>query len=113
MTPAVLRSIALLLVLIASTATAAFAADEPDLIFKRSTVFKWVSPNDKLATYGLDDPLVEGVACHFTVPQKGGFRFLRLCRRPEPRRSEHQRIIYRRRLMKKEHDVSHAVSLRL
>ena len=50
------------------------AADEPDLIFKRSTVFKWLSPNDKLATYGLDDPAVEGVACHFTVPEKGGFK---------------------------------------
>jgi CreA protein len=50
------------------------AADEPDLIFKRSTVFKWISPNDKLATYGLDDPEVEGVACHFTVPEKGGFK---------------------------------------
>ena len=52
----------------------AFAADEPDLIFRRSTVFKWVSPNDKLATYGIDDPEVEGVACHFTVPEKGGFK---------------------------------------
>jgi CreA protein len=51
-----------------------FAADEPDLIFRRSTVFKWVSPNDKLATYGVDDPEVEGVACHFTVPEKGGFK---------------------------------------
>jgi CreA protein len=50
------------------------AADEPDLIFKRSTVFKWLTPNDKLATYGLDDPEVEGVACHFTVPEKGGFK---------------------------------------
>ena len=50
------------------------AADEPDLIFKRSTVFKWLSPNDKLATYGLDDPQVDGVACHFTVPEKGGFK---------------------------------------
>jgi CreA protein len=50
------------------------AADEPDLIFKRSTVFKWLTPNDKLATYGLDDPEVEGVACHFTVPEKGGLR---------------------------------------
>ncbi len=50
------------------------AADEPDLIFRRSTVFKWLSPNDKLATYGLDDPMVEGVACHFTVPEKGGFK---------------------------------------
>ena len=52
----------------------AFAADEPDLIFRRSTVFKWVSPNDKLATFGVDDPEVEGVACHFTVPEKGGFK---------------------------------------
>ena len=51
-----------------------FAADEPDLIFRRSTVFKLLSPNDKLATYGVDDPEVEGVACHFTVPEKGGFK---------------------------------------
>jgi catabolite regulation protein CreA len=50
------------------------AADEPDLIFKRSTVFKWLTPDDKLATYGLDDPEVEGVACHFTVPEKGGLK---------------------------------------
>ncbi|MFN3657491.1 MAG: CreA family protein [Pseudolabrys sp.] len=50
------------------------AAEQPDLIFKRSTVFKWLSPNDKLATYGLDDPEVEGVACHFTVPERGGFK---------------------------------------
>jgi CreA protein len=49
-------------------------ADEPDLIFKRSTVFKWLTPNDKLATYGLDDPEVEGVACHFTVPERGGLK---------------------------------------
>ena len=31
------------------------AADEPDLIFKRSTVFKLLTPNDKLATYGIDE----------------------------------------------------------
>jgi CreA protein len=49
------------------------AADEPDLIFKRSTVFKFLTPNDKLATYGVDDPEVDGVACHFTVPERGGF----------------------------------------
>jgi CreA protein len=49
------------------------AADEPDLIFRRSTVFKWLSPNDKLATYGVDDPGVEGIACHFTLPEKGGY----------------------------------------
>jgi len=50
------------------------AADEPDLIFRRSTVFKLLSPDDKLATYGIDDPEVEGVACHFTVPEKGGYK---------------------------------------
>jgi CreA protein len=52
--------------------SSAYAADEPDLIFRRSTVFKLLTPNDKLATYGLDDPGVDGVACHFTVPEKGG-----------------------------------------
>ena len=58
------------------------SADEPDLIFRRSTVFKLLSPNDKLATYGIDDPEVEGVACHFTVPEKGGYQGLaRACRR--------------------------------
>jgi CreA protein len=50
------------------------AADDPDLIFRKSTVFHWVSPNDKLATYGIDDPAVDGVACHFTVPERGGFK---------------------------------------
>jgi CreA protein len=64
----------LTLLLIPAAMSPARAADEPDLIFKRSTVFKWLSPNDKLATYGLDDPEVEGVACHFTVPEKGGFK---------------------------------------
>jgi CreA protein len=53
--------------------SAVFAADEPDLIFRRSTVFKLLSPNDKLATYGVDDPQVDGVACHFTVPERGGY----------------------------------------
>jgi CreA protein len=58
----------------AQWADPAQAAEEPDLIFRKSTVFRWVSPNDKLATYGLDDPEVDGVACHFTVPEKGGFK---------------------------------------
>ncbi len=48
------------------------AGDEPDLIFRKSTVFKLLTPNDKLATYAIDDPEVEGVACHYTVPEKGG-----------------------------------------
>jgi CreA protein len=51
---------------------AALAADEPDLIFRKSTVFHLATPNDKLATYAIDDPLIDGVACHFTVPERGG-----------------------------------------
>ncbi|MBL8586870.1 MAG: CreA family protein [Xanthobacteraceae bacterium] len=50
------------------------AADEPDLIFRRSTVFKLLTPNDKLATYAIDDPNVDGVACYFTVPERGGVK---------------------------------------
>ena len=64
----------LVLALALGPASGALAADEPDLIFRRSTVFKLLSPNDKLATYGVDDPEVEGVACHFTVPEKGGYK---------------------------------------
>jgi CreA protein len=55
-----------------STDRALAGPDDPDLIFKKSTVFKLLTPDDKLATYGIDDPLVEGVACHYTVPEKGG-----------------------------------------
>lgn len=70
-----LRRWALLaLALLLWSGSPARAADEPDLIFRRSTVFKLLSPNDKLATYGVDDPEVEGVACHFTVPEKGGIK---------------------------------------
>jgi CreA protein len=49
-------------------------AQEPDLIFKKSTVWKLLTPDDKLAVYGIDDPEVEGVACHFTVPERGGVK---------------------------------------
>jgi len=50
----------------------ALAGEDPDLIFRKSTVFRLLTPNDKLATYGIDDPVVEGVACHYTVPERGG-----------------------------------------
>ena len=50
------------------------AAEEPDLIFRKSTVWKFLTPDDKLAVYGIDDPMVEGVACHYTVPEKGGIK---------------------------------------
>ncbi len=47
-------------------------AQEPDLIFRKSTTFRLLTPNDKLATYGIDDPLVQNVACHYTLPERGG-----------------------------------------
>jgi CreA protein len=77
MSPSICFRVALAVIALALAVPsfAAWAADEePDLIFRKSTVFHWVSPNDKLATYGIDDPVVEGVACHFTVPEKGGFK---------------------------------------
>lgn len=48
------------------------SADDADLIFRKSTVFHMLTPNDKLATYAIDDPVVEGVACFYTVPERGG-----------------------------------------
>lgn len=57
--------------LVASQSSA--AADDPDLIFKKSTVWKFLSPDHKLAVYAIDDPEVAGVACHFTLPEKGGW----------------------------------------
>jgi CreA protein len=61
-------------VLFALAAGAPALADsaDPDLIFRKSTTFKLLTPNDKLAVYGVDDPVVEGVACHYTTPEKGG-----------------------------------------
>ncbi|MDD7908966.1 CreA family protein [Pseudovibrio exalbescens] len=65
----IIAAISLALSLLAAPAL----AQEPDLIFKKSTVWKFLSPDHKLATYAIDDPIVKGVACHFTVPEKGGF----------------------------------------
>jgi CreA protein len=61
------------LLLVTANALPASADDGPDLIFKKTTVRKFLSPDHKLATYAIDDPNVEGVACHFTVPEKGGW----------------------------------------
>jgi len=66
-----LKRIALALVLAVGAASGA-AAQDPDLIFKKSTVWRALTPDDKLAVYGIDDPLVEGVACHYTTPERGG-----------------------------------------
>ncbi|EEE47107.2 MAG: CreA family protein [Labrenzia sp.] len=62
----------LFLSLCMQSAAPALANDEPDLIFKKSTVWKFLTPDHKLATYAIDDPLIDGVSCHFTVPEKGG-----------------------------------------
>ncbi len=53
---------------------ASAAAQQPDQIFSKSTVWKPLTPDDKLVVYGIDDPAVEGVASHYTVPEKGGFK---------------------------------------
>jgi CreA protein len=50
------------------------ASDDPELIFKKTTVWRPLSPDAKLATYVIDDPNVEGVACYFTVPEVGGWK---------------------------------------
>jgi CreA protein len=68
-----LRPLALAAALLALAAPA-LAQDAPDLIFRKSTVFKLLTPNDKLATYAIDDPVVTGVACHYTVAEKGGLK---------------------------------------
>jgi CreA protein len=49
-------------------------SDDPELLFKKRTVFRFFSPDAKLAVYALDDPDVGGVACHFTVPEIGGWK---------------------------------------
>ena len=62
--------------LAATTLTAAAVAqeaDDPELIFKKTTVWRLLSPDAKLATYVIDDPQVEGVSCYFTVPEIGGW----------------------------------------
>ncbi|MQT11113.1 CreA family protein [Segnochrobactrum spirostomi] len=53
---------------------AAAGGQDPDLIFKKSTTWKMLTPDDKLATYAIDDPVVEGVSCFYTVPEKGGVK---------------------------------------
>lgn len=64
--------LALSAVLLALACAGPAVAEEPDLIFRKSTVWKFLTPDDKLAVYGIDDPVVDGVACHFTTPEKGG-----------------------------------------
>ncbi len=50
------------------------ADDDPELIFKKTTVWRPLSPDAKLSTYVIDDPGIEGVSCYFTVPEIGGWK---------------------------------------
>jgi CreA protein len=63
-----------LALMMATGASGAAFAQDPDVIFKKSTVWRALTPNDKLAVYGLDDPAIEGVACHYTTPERGGVK---------------------------------------
>jgi CreA protein len=67
---------ALLLPALAAMVLGAVAPASPalaqDVIFKKSTVWKMLTPDDKLVVYGVDDPAIEGVACHYTAPERGG-----------------------------------------
>ncbi len=76
-TPTALRSVLAMTCAVAlslGVTCAQAASQEPDPIFKKSTVWKFMTPDDKLAVYGIDDPVVGGVACHYTVPEKGGVK---------------------------------------
>lgn len=64
---------ATILVFAAALPALAQGSDDPELIFKKTTVWRFLSPDAKLATYVIDDPEVEGVACYFTVPEIGGW----------------------------------------
>ncbi len=66
---------ALALCAIMLPAVSALAGDgEPEMIFKKRTVFRLLSPDAYLRVYAIDDPLIEGVACHFTAPEIGGWK---------------------------------------
>src|SRR4051794_23105244 len=58
----------------ASVLGAPVSAQDADVIFKKSTVWRALTPDDKLVVYGIDDPVVDGVACHYTTPEKGGVK---------------------------------------
>jgi CreA protein len=72
MSPKLLTAMTAILAFAMAATTAFGQSADPDLIFRKSTTFKLLTPNDKLAVYGIDDPVVEGVACHYTAPEKGG-----------------------------------------
>ena len=68
------KRMALALAALALLPPVALLAAEPDFIFKVRTVFRLLSPDAYIRVYGIDDPKVEGVACHFAVPNIGGWK---------------------------------------
>ena len=60
-------------VVLAATCVQALA-DGPDFIFSENTKFHLLTPDAKLSTYAIDDPLVDGVACWYTQAEKGGLK---------------------------------------
>ena len=71
MNKSVLTTSLIATLVVACTPTHAF---EPDMIFKQSYVWNFLTPNDKLVAYGIDDPVIDGVACHYTQAEKGGIK---------------------------------------
>ena len=67
------RTLAAVLVLLGFAGPALAQSDEPQMIFERTTVWRMLSPDATLATFVIDDPSVQGVACYFTVPKVGGW----------------------------------------
>ena len=68
-----LRTLAALVLLLIAAVPALAQSDDPQLIFKKTTVWRMLSPDATLATYVIDDPSVKGVACYFTIPEVGGW----------------------------------------
>ena len=69
-----LRWITAVAVMFAVASAAVGPARADDRIFDVDTAFKLLGRNHKIATYGIDDPAVEGVTCHFSAAETGGIK---------------------------------------
>ena len=66
--------LAFLLPVTVGIGTGSALADGPDKIFSENTKFHLLTPDAKLTTYAIDDPMIDGVACYYTVPSVGGLK---------------------------------------
>ena len=71
---ALFQAVAAFLLLLGLAIPASAQSDEPRMIFEKTTVWRMLSPDATLATFVIDDPAVQGVACYFTVPKVGGWK---------------------------------------